>query len=111
MTDNSDVTFGMTVYGISKYINDTHIFSFWEYVMNKYVKRYLIDALGGMAQGLFASLLTGTKSSPALPVEGFVAPRNEKRSGLSICLPRPKQESLMTAAIFPKNLLIFWFVP
>lgn len=60
MTDNSDVTFGMTVYGISKYINDTHIFSFWEYVMNKYVKRYLIDALGGMAQGLFASLLTGT---------------------------------------------------
>ncbi len=28
--------------------------------MNKYVKRYLIDALGGMAQGLFASLLTGT---------------------------------------------------
>ncbi len=31
-----------------------------EYVMNKYVKRYLIDALGGMAQGLFASLLIGT---------------------------------------------------
>lgn len=28
--------------------------------MNKYVRRYLIDALGGMAQGLFASLLTGT---------------------------------------------------
>ena len=28
--------------------------------MNKYVKRYLIDALGGMAQGLFASLLVGT---------------------------------------------------
>ena len=28
--------------------------------MNKYVKRYLIDALGGMAQGLFASLLIGT---------------------------------------------------
>ena len=29
-------------------------------LMNKYVKRYLIDALGGMAQGLFASLLVGT---------------------------------------------------
>ncbi len=28
--------------------------------MNKYVKRYLIDALSGMAQGLFASLLMGT---------------------------------------------------
>ena len=28
--------------------------------MNKYVKRYLIDALGGMAHGLFASLLVGT---------------------------------------------------
>ncbi len=28
--------------------------------MNKFVKRYLIDALGGMAQGLFASLLVGT---------------------------------------------------
>ncbi|MBO4404497.1 MAG: PTS sugar transporter subunit IIC [Treponema sp.] len=28
--------------------------------MNKYVKRYFIDALGGMAQGLFASLLIGT---------------------------------------------------
>ena len=28
--------------------------------MNKYVKRYCIDALGGMAQGLFASLLIGT---------------------------------------------------
>lgn len=28
--------------------------------MNKYVKRYLVDALGGMAQGLFASLLIGT---------------------------------------------------
>ncbi|WP_308686990.1 hypothetical protein, partial [uncultured Treponema sp.] len=27
MTDNSDVTFGMTVYGISKYINDTQLFS------------------------------------------------------------------------------------
>ena len=31
-----------------------------EVSMNKYVKRYLIDALGGMAQGLFASLLVGT---------------------------------------------------
>lgn len=28
--------------------------------MNKIVKRYFIDAMGGMAQGLFASLLTGT---------------------------------------------------
>lgn len=28
--------------------------------MNKYVKRYFIDALSGMAQGLFASLLIGT---------------------------------------------------
>ena len=28
--------------------------------MNKFVKRYLIDAMGGMAQGLFASLLIGT---------------------------------------------------
>lgn len=28
--------------------------------MNKYVKRYLVDAMSGMAQGLFASLLTGT---------------------------------------------------
>lgn len=28
--------------------------------MNKYVKRYLIDAMSGMAQGLFASLLVGT---------------------------------------------------
>lgn len=28
--------------------------------MNKYVKRYFIDAMGGMAQGLFASLLVGT---------------------------------------------------
>ena len=28
--------------------------------MNKFVKRYLIDALSGMAQGLFASLLIGT---------------------------------------------------
>ena len=28
--------------------------------MNKHVKRYFIDALGGMAQGLFASLLIGT---------------------------------------------------
>ena len=28
--------------------------------MNKYVKRYLIDAMSGMAQGLFASLLMGT---------------------------------------------------
>lgn len=28
--------------------------------MNKFVKRYLIDALGGMALGLFASLLVGT---------------------------------------------------
>ena len=28
--------------------------------MNKYAKRYFIDALGGMAQGLFASLLIGT---------------------------------------------------
>lgn len=28
--------------------------------MNKYVKRYCIDAMGGMAQGLFASLLVGT---------------------------------------------------
>ncbi|MBQ3824902.1 MAG: PTS sugar transporter subunit IIC [Spirochaetaceae bacterium] len=28
--------------------------------MNKYAKRYFIDALGGMAQGLFASLLVGT---------------------------------------------------
>ncbi len=28
--------------------------------MNKFVKRYLIDALGGMAHGLFASLLVGT---------------------------------------------------
>ncbi len=28
--------------------------------MNRYVKRYLIDAMGGMAQGLFASLLIGT---------------------------------------------------
>jgi len=47
--------------------------------MNKYVKRYCIDAMGGMAQGLFASLLVGTivktlgqqliKLFPALPVE------------------------------------------
>ena len=28
--------------------------------MNRYVKRYLVDAMSGMAQGLFASLLTGT---------------------------------------------------
>ncbi len=28
--------------------------------MNRFVKRYLIDALSGMAQGLFASLLIGT---------------------------------------------------
>ena len=28
--------------------------------MNKYAKRYLIDAMSGMAQGLFASLLVGT---------------------------------------------------
>lgn len=28
--------------------------------MNKYVKRYFMDAMGGMAQGLFASLLVGT---------------------------------------------------
>lgn len=28
--------------------------------MNKYVKRYLIDGMSGMAQGLFASLLVGT---------------------------------------------------
>lgn len=28
--------------------------------MNKFVKRYLIDAMSGMAQGLFASLLVGT---------------------------------------------------
>ncbi len=28
--------------------------------MNKFVKRYFIDALGGMAHGLFASLLVGT---------------------------------------------------
>lgn len=28
--------------------------------MNKFVKRYLVDAMSGMAQGLFASLLTGT---------------------------------------------------
>lgn len=28
--------------------------------MNKYAKRYFIDALSGMAQGLFASLLIGT---------------------------------------------------
>ena len=28
--------------------------------MNKYAKRYLIDAMSGMAQGLFASLLMGT---------------------------------------------------
>lgn len=28
--------------------------------MNKYVKRYLVDAMSGMAQGLFASLLMGT---------------------------------------------------
>ena len=28
--------------------------------MNKYVKRYLIDAMSGMAQGLFSSLLIGT---------------------------------------------------
>ena len=28
--------------------------------MNKYVKRYCVDAMGGMAQGLFASLLVGT---------------------------------------------------
>ena len=28
--------------------------------MNKYVKRYFIDAMSGMAQGLFASLLIGT---------------------------------------------------
>lgn len=28
--------------------------------MNRYVKRYLIDAMSGMAQGLFASLLIGT---------------------------------------------------
>ena len=28
--------------------------------MNKYVKRYFIDAMSGMAQGLFSSLLIGT---------------------------------------------------
>lgn len=28
--------------------------------MNKFVKRYLVDAMSGMAQGLFASLLVGT---------------------------------------------------
>lgn len=28
--------------------------------MNRYVKRYLVDAMSGMAQGLFASLLVGT---------------------------------------------------
>ena len=28
--------------------------------MNRFVKRYLVDAMSGMAQGLFASLLTGT---------------------------------------------------
>ena len=28
--------------------------------MNKFVKRYCIDAMSGMAQGLFASLLIGT---------------------------------------------------
>lgn len=28
--------------------------------MNKYVKRYCIDAMSGMAQGLFSSLLIGT---------------------------------------------------
>ncbi len=28
--------------------------------MNKFIKRYLIDAMSGMAQGLFASLLIGT---------------------------------------------------
>lgn len=28
--------------------------------MNKYIKRYFIDAMSGMAQGLFASLLVGT---------------------------------------------------
>lgn len=28
--------------------------------MNKYIKRYFIDAMSGMAQGLFASLLIGT---------------------------------------------------
>lgn len=36
------------------------IFSHEVFIMNKFVKRYLIDALGGMAQGLFASLLIGT---------------------------------------------------
>ena len=28
--------------------------------MNRFVKRYCIDAMSGMAQGLFASLLIGT---------------------------------------------------
>ena len=28
--------------------------------MNRFVKRYFIDAMSGMAQGLFASLLVGT---------------------------------------------------
>lgn len=31
-----------------------------ELVMNRFVKRYFIDAMSGMAQGLFASLLVGT---------------------------------------------------
>lgn len=31
-----------------------------ELVMNRFVKRYFVDAMSGMAQGLFASLLVGT---------------------------------------------------
>ena len=51
---------------ITKYINPQNFFNCRAdfhtagVVMNKYVKRYLVDAMGGMAQGLFASLLIGT---------------------------------------------------
>jgi len=46
---------------INEYINQKNIFSFasTEAVMNRYFKRYFVDAFGGMALGLFSTLIIG----------------------------------------------------
>lgn len=43
----------------------------WKAIRKKYTKRYLVDAMGAMAQGLFASLLIGTIFNAIGMIPGF----------------------------------------
>lgn len=53
--------YGTVRTSINEYINPKNLFSFTpkEVVMNKYFKRYFVDAFAGMSLGLFSTLIIG----------------------------------------------------